>query len=149
MKKQSEQAVALFENGFNCAQAVLLAFSGDKEVCPTTAARLASGFGGGMGCMAGTCGAVTGAYMILGLRHGPATGNDKAAKEAVYRLVREFAARFRERNKSVDCRELLGCDISTADGMAAARAKGLFGSVCPRMVKDAAEILEEMACPAG
>ncbi len=143
---RTEQAVALFGSGFNCAQAVVQAFAGD-ELDSATAARLASGFGGGMGCLAGTCGAVTGAYLILGLRHGAVSGDDKAAKENTYRQVRDFAARFRRQNGSVECRELLGCDISLPGGMEQARKQGLFGTVCPKMVKEAAEILEEMACP--
>jgi len=141
----AENAVTLFKSGFNCAQAVLMAFAGEKGLDPVVAAKLASGFGGGMGRMAGTCGAVTGAYMVLGLKHGAASADDKVAKENGYRLVREFADKFRARHGSIDCRDLLKCDISTTSGQEEAKAKGLFGTICPRMVRDAVEILEEMA----
>lgn len=141
---RAEKAVELFGAGFNCSQAVLLAFSDQKDLAPGTAARLASGFGGGMGCMGGVCGAVTGAFMVLGLRHGPATSEDKAAKAEVYRMVQEFATRFRGQHGAIDCRDLLGCDISTAAGLDEAKKKGLFGTVCPKMVREAAEILEVM-----
>jgi C_GCAxxG_C_C family probable redox protein len=139
-----EKAVSLFDSGYNCAQAILVAFAEDTALDPALAAKLAGGLGGGMGRMAGTCGAVTGAILVLGLRHGAAAADDKAAKENTYRLVRDFAARFQARNGSITCRDLLGCDIGTAAGLDAAIEKGLFRSVCPKLVRDAAEILEEM-----
>jgi len=97
-----------------------------------------------MGRMAQTCGAVTGAFMVLGLKYGNADIHDKEARERIYGLVREFARRFENRNGSIVCRELLGCDISNPEGAAAAKENGLFASVCPKLVGDAAEILEEM-----
>ncbi len=142
--KHSEKAVALFESGFNCSQAVLMAFAGESGMDSAKAAKLASGFGGGMGRMAHTCGAVTGAYLVIGLKHGATDANDKVAKENTYRLVREFAARFQALHPSDACRDLLGCDISTMAGLEEAKDKGLFGSVCPRLVREAAEILEDM-----
>ena len=115
--KRSEKAVKLFESGMNCSQAMLMAFAEGSALDPALAAKLASGFGGGMGRMAGTCGAVTGAYLALGLLRGTASADDKAGKENTYRLIREFAARFQARHGSVTCRELLGCDIGTAAGL--------------------------------
>ncbi len=140
----SDQAVSLFDSGLNCSQAILMAFSEGSALDPELAAKLAGGFGGGMGRMAGTCGAVTGAILVLGLQRGTASPDDKAGKENSYRLVREFAARFQARNQSITCRDLLGCDIGTTAGLETAKAKGVFRTVCPKMVHDAAEILEEM-----
>jgi C_GCAxxG_C_C family probable redox protein len=108
------------------------------------ALQIAQGFGGGMGRMAQTCGAVTGAFMVLGLKYGNADKHDKEAKERVYGLVREFVHRFESRNSSIVCRELLGCDISKPEGVMVAKENGLFTSVCPKMVREAAEILDEM-----
>jgi C_GCAxxG_C_C family probable redox protein len=108
-----------------------------------SALRVASGFGGGMGCMGEACGAVTGAIMVLGLRHGAATA-DREAKEQVYQKVSEFIQRFKARNGTMTCRELLGCDISTPEGLQRMRDQGLFTTLCPRFVQDAVEILEEM-----
>ena len=93
--------------------------------------------------MAETCGAVTGAMMVLGLEHGN-TAPDREAKERVYEQVREFAQRFRARNGSLLCRELLGCDISTPEGLQQAREADFVLKICPKFVRDAAEILEEM-----
>lgn len=109
-----------------------------------TALKLAAGFGGGMGRMADTCGAVTGAFLALGLKYGPATAGDSRAKEKTYELVREFASRFKARNGSLACRDLLGCDISAPDGWQRARQQKLTSTVCPKIVQDAAETLEEL-----
>jgi C_GCAxxG_C_C family probable redox protein len=140
-----DKAVELFASGLNCSQAVFTAFAEGSALDPALAAKLAGGFGGGMGRTAGTCGAVTGAILVLGLRHGTAAPDDKAAKENTYRLVRDFLERFQARHGCTACRDLLGCDISTAAGIETAKAKGLFGSVCPKAVRSAAEILEAMA----
>lgn len=105
-----------------------------------TALKVASAFGGGMGCTGGTCGAVTGALMVLGLKEGSAgKGQDRA-----YAATKELIARFRERNGGTLCSELLKCDIGTDEGMKKARKEGLFKSVCPKLVRDAAEIIEEI-----
>ena len=139
-----EIAVASFKAGFSCSQAVLSAFAPDLDLERQTALRLASAFGGGMARMAQTCGAVTGALMVIGLKHGHVTAEDKATKEMTYALVREFVDQFRARNTSLLCRELLGCDIGTPEGMQLFREKGLSSSICPRLIRDAAEILEQL-----
>jgi C_GCAxxG_C_C family probable redox protein len=142
--KRADRAAVLFESGLNCSQSMLVAFSEGSAFDPALAAKLAAGFGGGMGRMGGTCGAVTGAFLVLGLLRGATSAEDKTGKENAYRLVRDFAARFQARNGSLTCRDLLGCDIGTAAGLAAAKEKGLFRTVCPKLVRDAAEILEEL-----
>ncbi len=106
--------------------------------------RVAGGFGAGMARMGETCGAVTGALMVIGLEHGKTRADDDEAREKAYELVKEFVTQFRSRNKSIVCKELLGHDISTPEGMLAIRQKNLFTTLCPRFVRDAAEILEHM-----
>jgi C_GCAxxG_C_C family probable redox protein len=137
-------AVSLFQKGFSCSQALLAAYGDcfglDREV----ALRIAAGFGGGMGRMANTCGAVTGAFMLIGLRHGGMTTEDRQAKAKTQGLVREFAKRFSACHESLVCRELLGCDISTPEGRKTAKEKQLTTTICPTLVKSAAQILEEM-----
>lgn len=93
--------------------------------------------------MADTCGAVTGAYMVLGLKYGAASG-DKTAKENTYRLVREFAERFKAKNGSLVCRDLLGCDISQPEGFERMKSLGLHEKVCTKLVREACEMLDEM-----
>ena len=113
MQNATETAVSCFQQGFSCSQAILSTFGEQFGLNRDTALKLAAGFGGGMGRMAGTCGAVTGAFMILGLKYGAVSSDDMQAKELTYEKVREFAARFKERGGSLVCRELLGYDINS------------------------------------
>ena len=138
-----EEAVAYFKAGFSCSQAIMAAYGPTVGLDRDAAIKIASGFGGGMGRMSETCGAVTGAFMVLGLKYGAAS-TDRQAKETVYALVREFAARFKECHGSLLCRDLLGCDLSTPEGLALSQEKKLSLTVCPPYVETAATILEEM-----
>jgi C_GCAxxG_C_C family probable redox protein len=139
-----ELAVSLFQKGFSCSQALLAAYGDyfglDREV----ALRIAAGFGGGMGRMAKTCGAVTGAFMLIGLKHGGIAAEDRQAKAKTHEVVREFARRFLESHGFLSCRELLGCDISTPEGSKTVKEKRLNATICPNLVKSAAQILEEV-----
>lgn len=106
--------------------------------------RMAGAFGAGMARTGETCGAVTGALMVLGLKHAKLRLDDDDSRELCYALAQEFMDAFRERNKSLLCRELLGVDVSTPEGIAVVREKNLFATVCPRFVQEAAEILEKL-----
>jgi C_GCAxxG_C_C family probable redox protein len=139
-----ERAVALFKEGFSCSQAVLAAYGEQFDLKQELALRIAGAFGGGMGRMGETCGAVTGAIMVIGLKFGCTTAGDLKARENAYAVVREFVQRFKGRNISVLCRDLLDCDISTPEGMKRAKEEGLIKQSCPKFVKDAAEILDQL-----
>jgi C_GCAxxG_C_C family probable redox protein len=143
MSAKSQQAVERFRNGLNCSQAVLGSYCEQFGLECEKAFKVATGFGGGMR-MGGTCGAVSGAFMVLGLKYGNSTAENKEAKANTYKKVEEYTKRFKARNDSVMCRELLGCDVSTPEGMKEAKDKSLFSSICPKMVQDAVEIIEEM-----
>ena len=102
------------------------------------AAKVACGLGGGVGRMREVCGAVTGAALVLGLRH----GEDKAV---VYPLVQKFCRRFKEENGSVVCRELLAGTGATSGGAPEARTEGYYKKrPCVELVKCAVRILGEM-----
>jgi C_GCAxxG_C_C family probable redox protein len=109
-----------------------------------TALRVAGAFGGGMARLGETCGALTGGFMVIGLNHGKTTADDDDAREKTYALAQELAKRFKERNGMILCRELLGHDLSTEEGRAAVAEQNLFVTRCPKFVRDAAEILEEI-----
>jgi len=85
---------------------------------------------------------VTGAFMVIGLKHGRSEILDGPAKEKTYKLVREFTEKFKAQNGSVVCRELLGFDIGAAEGMKEAKQKNIHSNVCPKFIKDAVEIIE-------
>jgi C_GCAxxG_C_C family probable redox protein len=114
-------------------------FGLDRE----TAYRVTGAFGSGMG-MGETCGAVAGALMVIGLKHTRVEGMDLFSKEETYDIAAEFIERFKERNNTIVCRELLGCDVTTTEGLREARKEKHFKKRCPKYVRDAAEILEEM-----
>jgi C_GCAxxG_C_C family probable redox protein len=139
-----EEVVKTHGAGFSCAQALLAVYGPELGVDLETALKIAGGFGSGMARMAGTCGAVTGACMVIGLVHGMVKKGDLQQKEISYDYVRKFAEKFKERNRTLVCRELMGVDVSTPEGLAAAKEKNIFRTVCPKYVQDAAEILEEM-----
>jgi C_GCAxxG_C_C family probable redox protein len=126
---------------FNCAQTVFSLFAPDLGIDEKTALKIASGFGGGMAC-AETCGAVTGAYMVIGMKHGHATSNpdDKANTKM---LVKQFNQKFTQQHGSLICKKLTGFDISTPEGSAAASIEGVFENKCPGFIKTACYILEE------
>ncbi len=139
-----ESAVSRFKQGFNCCQALLSTYGTRFGLNREIALRVCSTFGGGMGRMGETCGGVTGALMVIGLRYGKTEVQDKQEKEMTYGLVREFVDRFKSRNGSIVCRELLACDIGTPEGLKIAEDKNLIATLCPKFVQDAAEIMEEI-----
>jgi len=139
-----ELAVSCFKEGYICSQALLSTYGAQLGLDPEIALKVADGFGGEMARMGETCGAVTGAFMVIGLRHGRTIVEDAQSHEKTYSLVNEFVRRFQSRNESIMCRELLGCDISTPEKLNNAREKQLFTTICPKYVRDAAEIIEQI-----
>lgn len=141
------RAVSLFDKGCNCAQAILSVYGERFGLSHKTALKLSAGFGGGMQ-MAETCGAVTAAIMVLGLKYGPAAAQDQNSKKKTYELTKGFISSFQARNGSVICKELLGCDITTPEGARTAKEKDLFDTRCTKLITEAVEILEEILADA-
>lgn len=139
-----ERAVSCFEGGFNCCQAVLSTYGPRFGLERELALKVASGFGGGIGRQGETCGAVTGAIMVIGLKEGGTLAEDKESQDRSYGLVGRFSEKFKARHGSILCRELLGGDISTPEGRQTAIDKGLFEKLCPNFVRASAEILEQL-----
>jgi len=139
-----EQAAACFQEGFSCSQSVLATFAPQLGMDRDLALKVSGAFGAGMGRMGETCGAVTGAFMVIGLLHGRTKAEDQETKEKAYALVAELADQFRQRNGSLKCRELLGCDLGTPEGQQYAHDHGLTATRCVKFVRDAAEIVERM-----
>lgn len=140
---KADRAVERFLSGYNCSQAVFSVFAEEYGLSPGDAMAISRGFGGGIGQRGSVCGAVTGAVMALGIATGRGIDNAEA-KRVVYGNVQEFLRRFEERCKTVVCRDLIGVDISTPEGNAMAKERGLFSSVCPAFVREAAEIVGEI-----
>lgn len=140
---KSDKALELFSNNFNCSQAVLTAFAPDFGLDEQLALKLGTSFGGGAR-NGDICGAVSGALLVLGLKYGHYVSSDNEQKARAYEIAVEYTKRFREVNGSIVCRDLLGYDLTKPDEMACIKEKGLFGTVCPKMIKSAVEILESV-----
>jgi C_GCAxxG_C_C family probable redox protein len=144
MMDRVEQAVLKFNRDFSCAQAIFSTYAALFGVDEKTALKIATSFGGGMARMANECGAVTGAFMVLGLKFGRDSMEDSAAKEKTYELVHRFVKQFNQKHGTIVCRELLGYDMSSPEGEAKLRELNIIAERCPGFVRDAAEILERI-----
>ena len=146
MKNHAETAEQLFKKGYNCAQSVLCAFSDVTGYDHDTSARMASSFGGGMGRLRQTCGAVSAAALVLGILKGYDDPADYEAKKRHYALVRDFAERFKEKNASINCGELLKqASLNARSGGDPDRRSEEYyrKRPCAEIIGDAAEILEQ------
>ena len=137
-------ALSYFEEGFLCSQSILMAYGPRFGLDQEIAARLAAPFGGGIARRGETCGAVLGAFMVLGLNYGHTSTEDIERKETAYMMVNAFIAEFQAHVGSIRCRDLLEIDINTPEGLELARESQVFTSRCPGYVAQAAEILESM-----
>jgi len=139
----AELARSLFLQGYNCSQAVFCAFCDVTGLEIDAAARMTSSFGGGLGRLREVCGTVSGAALVLGMVKGYADPKDYAAKKAHYALVQEFARRFREKNGSIVCRELLRGVNVTEGGDPEQRTSEYYKKrPCLNLAFSAAEILD-------
>lgn len=146
MSKYVGKARELFLSGYNCSQAVLGAFCEELGLDFKTALMLSSSFGGGMGRLREVCGALTGAFMVAGLKKGYTSPTDKEAKTEHYKLIQDMANSFKEENGSIICRELLeGCVPKKETHIPEDRTQKYYQKrPCVYMVETAAKIAEEM-----
>lgn len=133
-----------FMEGYDCSQVVLSHFAEKMGISQDVANKVAACFGGGM-MQADTCGAFTGALMVIGLKYGH-YGPDQllAQKDIMMAKSGEFRKKFFEKRATCNCRELLGYDVSTPEGFQKALDSGRMMSFCPELVKEVIEMLDEM-----
>ena len=141
----AERAKGLFTDGYNCAQAVLCAFDDVTHLPMETAAKIASGFGGGIGRMREVCGAVSGAVMVLDMVGGYDDPKASTEKTSHYARIQEFARRYREETGSIICRELLQGVSTAPGGTPEARTEGYYKKrPCAELVALSAGIVADM-----
>ncbi len=139
----AERAEQNFRDGYNCAQAVLLAFSDLTKLDTDTALRISSSFGGGMGRLREVCGAVSGMFMAAGLLYGSSTLSHEE-KSKHYTRLQALAAAFRDKNSSIICRELLSGVAVSSDALPEQRSDGYYKKrPCAKLCYDAASILAQ------
>jgi C_GCAxxG_C_C family probable redox protein len=144
MKSKTDKAIVSFKEGLNCAQAVLTAFSEDLNLDKDLALNISCGFGGGMGRLQETCGACTGAYMVLGIYNGKKYPDNMDKKGKTYPMVQEFSRKFKLMHGATDCKSLLNCDIKTEEGHRLAKENKLFETLCEKYLSDSIRIVEEL-----
>ncbi len=143
--ERSENAKSLFlEKGYNCAQSVVLSFADELNLSKEVAQKIAAGFGGGMGKEQKTCGAVTGAVMVLGMLEGEQVNNNDELKSRSYASVKKLHRQFFEKFGTTQCRDLIECDLKTAEGSERFRDQQLKEKVCAPCVARAVNIIESL-----
>ncbi len=133
-----------FDLGFNCAQAVLLHFAEQLKLSENNCQQLALAFGGGMGRMQKTCGAVTGAFMAIGAIAAQLPLSDDEKKEKAYLLVKEYTIEFLKHFPSLDCSALLNCDLNSEQGKNTFKNDDLRNKYCKEFVKRSILIAESI-----
>jgi C_GCAxxG_C_C family probable redox protein len=139
-----QQASDTFLSGFNCAQSILSTFSSELFIDKKYALKLASPFGSGIAYRGEMCGAVTGALMVIGLNFGFDQAKDMDGRELMRAVSEEFLDVFEKKHGSVQCKKLLGADVTIPEELIRAREQGVFHKVCPAYIISSAEILEEL-----
>lgn len=139
-----EYAATCFSEGFNCAQAVLSSHSEEFGLSKEMAFKVAGAFGSGMGQLGETCGAVTGALMLIGLKYGKFVKTDTESKDRAYARVKNYTDRFKREHGSIKCADLIKYDLSDPEQLAAARKAGVFQSVCPKLIESSVRIVESL-----
>lgn len=148
ISEREKQAVRNFAEGCNCAQSVLLAYHDVLGLTREQAAMVSVGFGGGIGRLRDNCGAFSAAVMLCGVMEGP-EGADKAHRPQTYARVQELARRFREKNGSISCAELLGRQPGPEKPVPDARTKDYYRRrPCAKIIRRACQIIDEMLAEA-
>lgn len=143
-KSRKEIAMELFEEGYNCAQSVFLAFEDMYEMDRKTALKLSSSFGAGMGRLREVCGSVSGMFMVAGILYGYDDPKATDVKTAHYARIQELAADFEAQNRSIVCRELLELNVKKQEPTPEARTEEYYKKrPCKELVGMAAEIMEQ------
>ncbi|MDD4849146.1 MAG: C-GCAxxG-C-C family protein [Gemmiger sp.] len=145
MSIYGERAVACHREGFNCSQAVVSSLCEEFGIDRVTALRFAGAFGSGIGHLTETCGAVTGAVMLIGMKYGKILPDDAQATPKSYEMAQRFFEEFRAQNDGkLTCKELLGADTNTPEGLAYVLDNELFSKLCPQYIRCGAEIAARM-----
>lgn len=141
--KYGKKAAELFKEGYNCSQAVFLAFSDKYTMEPEQAAKLASSFGGGMGRLREVCGTVSGMFMVAGMLYGYDDPKAREQKAEHYKRIQQLAKEFEKDHGSIICRELLGLDVKRQSYIPEDRTESYYKKrPCVELVAHAAEIME-------
>jgi C_GCAxxG_C_C family probable redox protein len=144
MTSIQKHSIEIFRSGMNCTQAVVTAFAGQLQYDTKLAQGISAGFGSGMGRMQYTCGAVTGAFMVLGILNFQKSVDISNIRETSYSMIQEFSKMFQQKHSSIDCASLLKCDLKTEQGREYFATNKLKENICEACILSSVQILEEM-----
>jgi len=144
MKEIEEKVIHSFYNGMNCAQSILTAYADHLKFDPAFALSVSSGFGGGMGKLQKTCGAVTGSFMALGIYNSQKHFENIEARNATNEMIQKFTVDFEAIHGSLDCKALLDCDFTTDEGENQFKDKDLKKIVCSKCLADSVKLIEAL-----
>lgn len=145
MEDKKQKALSYFNNSFNCAQSVLTSFSAELGLSEDECLKISCAFGAGMGKQQDTCGAVSGALMVLGLKFGKALNDPESKKENTYDKAKLFLQAFEEKHGSIKCKDLLqGLNMNNEKDLKKINELGLFENACESYIKTAVEIIENI-----
>ncbi len=137
-------AVEYFNNGCNCSQAVVMAYANELGLDEKVVEGIAVAFGGGMSKQGKTCGCLSGALMVIGLKYGVESMKKVSQRAAAYNKGGDFFKCFKEEFGATDCRELIKLDLNKKRDMEIAQKENVFGNRCAKMVGRTVELLERM-----
>lgn len=141
---KDKKAAQKFLEGYNCAQSVVSTFSEEFGLKEKLALKMATGLGAGVNYQGKTCGAVLGAFIILGLRYGVEDADDQEGKQKLRTRLDQFSEDFSAEYGSLQCSGILGLDVSKEEELNELREKNAFKEICPGVVETAAGIVQKM-----
>lgn len=144
MKNKQHCALLGFYSGKNCAQSVIIAYANELGIDAQQTINVATAFGGGMGSLQQTCGAVTASYMLIGMYNTDKEEDEKLAKENSRSMVQEFQKRFISINGSDQCKDLIKVNLRTEEGKEQFDHLKLKDKVCSKCIISAIKILESL-----
>lgn len=144
MKTKEEIAQYAFNSDLNCAQSVITTFAKDLHLDYEVAKNISCGFGGGMGRLQQTCGAVTGAFMVLGLYNSQKYASNNDAKNNTYSMIHTYKDRFLSLHNSLTCKDLINCDLNTEEGQVYFKKNNLKANVCEKCITDSVKIVTDL-----
>jgi C_GCAxxG_C_C family probable redox protein len=134
----------LFQQGFNCAQAVFLPFAVKHKINKDTALQIMSPFGGGLSNTDNICGAVSGGIAAIGLEFGHNQADDNETKQKCKKLTQKFILEFEKKHGGIKCTQLIGFDLSKSCEREKADDSGVFEKVCTKLVSSAEQIAKKV-----
>lgn len=137
-------ALKRFRSGYNCSQSVLSSLAGELEVDVSFLEKVSSGFGGGMGHMQGTCGAVTGSFMAISIYCGNKYADNQRRTAEAYSMIKKFNAEFKELHGSTTCKDLIKYELDSEEEHRKLVDNNVFELVCEKCILDSIEILSRL-----